>query len=255
MNNVYTRYFELKNDKKLPISGRFIDPYDNTPYLITKKDTLEDIIHKVTEDRKTKNIPPISPSVLKPLVVMSLAETCSDRDLRDCFVPVAHAPKFAQVLSFIKALATETTSKNNVSIKQRKERASKCQGCFFHKARAQGPTLINKIPLESLKNSLSYEEEEKLGVCGLCGCPMQAKVKFDLMSVLAGLVPEQLDLGLTTLGPKAFDTCWIFGESLQNPNTSKLLRNKVQRASNKALAVFDYYINLQASKLKAKNND
>lgn len=250
MNTFYTRYFELKDDKKLPISGRFIDPYDNTPYLITKKDTIDAIIHKVSEDRKKKQLPEISPSVLKPLIVMSLAETCSDKDLRDHFNPVALSPKFGQVMSFLKTVAYEATHKNTVCLKQRKERASKCLTCFFHKARAKGPNLANNLPIAAMKDSLTYEEEEKLGVCGLCGCPMEAKVKFELMSVLAGLSPDQLSIGLSSFGPKMFDTCWIFQESLSRADTKRILRGKLQNISTRAIQIFDGYINSKLSKIK-----
>lgn len=250
--NITTRYFELKNEDKLPPSSRFIDPYDNTIFNVTQQDKLSDIIDRVTKNREKNNYPQLDKQNLKSLISMTLAETCSDSDLKKYFIPKATMPQVSQVISFVKAIVYETVHNENVSIKVKQERAKKCLApCPFHKSRGIAPSIVNNIPIHTLQNSLSYTEENQLGVCGLCGCGLQAKIKFQVMSILAGLTPEKLDQALRTMGASFFDRCWIPAESLEVLTTKKLLQAKLSNGNAGGARILDLYI---SSKVKSVKN-
>lgn len=249
--SIATRYFELKDENKLPISGRFIDPYDNTIFRIQQQDKLGDIVTRVIENRRKNDYPEIDESTLKSLIVMTLVETCSDSDLRKYFVAKATIPQVSQVISFTKALAYETVHSNNVSIKDKQSRAQKCLGCPFHKSRGVAPTIINNIPLNILKDSLTYPEESALGICGLCGCGLNTKIRFQVTGILAGITPEQLDHALRVMGVAFFDKCWIPSEALQVATTKKLLQAKLGNGNMSGDKILDVYI---SSKVKSVKN-
>lgn len=246
--SITTRYFELKSEKRLPPSARFIDPYDNTIFPVTQQDKLQDIIDKVTQHRKTNSYPELDEQSLRSLITMTLAETCSDSDLRKYFVPKATIPQVSQVISFAKAVAYETVHKDSVSVKNKQERARKCIACPFHKSRGTAPSIINNLPIQVLQNSLSYPEEKQLGICGLCGCGLQAKIRFKVMGILAGLTPDQLDQAIRVMGISFFDRCWIAYEALQDFTMKRLIRAKLANGNTNGDKVLDLYI---ASKIKS----
>jgi hypothetical protein len=246
--SVTTRYFELKNEQKLPPSGRFIDPYDNTIYKVQPQDKLSTIVQRVTENRRNHAYPEIDHNTLTSLVSMTLAETCSDSDLRKYFKPKATIPQVSQILSFAKAVAYETVHKNSVSIKDKQGRAQKCLKCPFHKSRGIAPSIVHNLPIQVMQNSLSYPEEKHLGLCGLCGCGLQAKINFQVMGILTGLLPEQLDIAIRTLGASFFDKCWIAEEALQSLPTKKLLQVKLSKGNANGDKILSLYI---TSKIKS----
>lgn len=163
-------------------------------------------------------------------------------------------PQMNQAISFSRALVYEILHDNRVSTIQKKNRAKLCLACPFHQRPTAVPTntfqnLINRIPLGE---STQYDEERFLGQCTLCGCPLKGKVKFQLMSILTGLVPDQLDRAVRTLGSRVFSACWIFNEALRDNQTRQLLSTKLRYGRANGEQIMNGY--LQSQNLKDRNN-
>jgi len=96
--------------------------------------------------------------------------------------------------------------------------------------------------LASLQDLAQSQSEKKLGTCGMCGCSLQAKIKFSILGVLAGVVPSDLHKLFAAYGKDAFSRCWILNESLQRGDTKKLLETKLHAAGPSAKHSLHLYL-------------
>lgn len=227
MAGISTTYYDLKDENSLPLGTKFVDPYDNTIYVVKPRETLAQLMTRISEHREQSNHPMLSPPELKALVISFLAETCDVKTLHQYFKPMAIHPQFSQVFSLARAVTHEIIHSQDVSPAQRAERAKHCLACPKHEARAVPPKLVN-IALSGIFSNRSFEGQNELGRCGMCGCGLVNKVKFQVINILAELHPEQIDLMLRLVGKKAFDICWIFKEAINNPTTKRLLESKMK---------------------------
>lgn len=257
-----TKYYELKSENHLPKTGYYKDPHDKTVFRPNPKENLSSFIKRITDHRLQNNYPLIEERRFKDLVVTMLVETTSDRDLRQFFVPNAVMPQLSQGISFLKALAYEALHDNTVSINDRFRRASKCNDCSLHQSKAIGSKIAKKLAPKkpddtrdprlpvSLEEAATFKEEASLGVCGACGCPLKSKIRFDIMSVLASVPPDDLVVILRALNINAFEKCWILSDSFSNPQARRLLRNKLRQLGHTEESMLDLYTRTKVSESK-----
>lgn len=228
MNNyVTTQYYELKSEDSLPVGAYFTDPYDNAYFQVIPKETLSQFLKRISDHRAANKHPELRTDDLKTMVVTFLVETCPPNKLNSYFVLKAIHPQFSQVVQFAKAIAREKIQNRGiVGTKQQRERALKCLSCPFHQ-RSGIPPHTSTVLLRGLLGNTVYPEQGQLGVCGMCGCGLKEKVKFQLEGVVRDLKPHQLDTILKAAGTRAFDICWILNEALSNSVILKTLKAKM----------------------------
>lgn len=253
-------YYDLINyNKGLPEKLKFIDPFDNTVYLTQKDETLKAFIERINIERVNKNLAQLDldSDLTTSLVIASLAESANKAQLEIYFTKKSVPPSLGQIKSLAKALAYEVMHESSVSLLQTKERAAKCLICPFHASpKSTSPyvsapfskllgQITNKVTSKATKD-INFEDLDKVGTCKLCGCPLKSKVRYQLLGILSGLTPEQLETAIKMLGNKVFDICWIFGESATlKPSPAKTtLVKKLQNTSNasKNVVLLELYI-------------
>ena len=247
------QYYELKDEDKLPITGSFIDPYDSEVFTPLATESLSQFIDRITRARQEKNLPEYYPHELRPLVVLSLAETCSEAALRVLFLSKAAMPEFSSVTQLAKIILHQRRVEKRPDFVTRQGRAAACKGCKLHNSAARYSTTVSDSikKFAGLGDVLQSDEEKSLGVCGMCKCSLPAKVGFDIQGVLADLLPEQLRNILLAYGPKAFDTCWILKESLENGVLARILGKKVEYSGQRTKDMLTIYKSEKVSKAKS----
>jgi len=232
MSAIVTKYYEIKDPNKLPPDTTVIDHYDNTSFIVKQGETLDQLLDRMISHRQEKGHPPITKESLRPFVLTTLIENnnLTQQQVDQYFVPHAALPQFSQAISFAKAFAVEYLHGKAVSIKERRRRAQKCLNCPHHRASGVGARIMNtlsNIVHNTFRDSATYPEETRLGTCGICGCPMQSKVKFSPYSILTSSSPDQLRILPNTLGSKMFTACWIIEDSLKDAKQKALLFGKL----------------------------
>lgn len=236
--------FVLRDITKLPISGKFLDPLDNTIYISQEQEGLNDLCIRINQHRLDNGDQIIDMLQLPHLIVVSLYETCSDVDKITFFEQKEVHPSLQQVFSFAKVLTTQwRASPRKLSMKELESRSHTCHytdpitnttvhNCVFHKkAGSWTQTTTNVVKTLLGVNDLeTYPNEKNLGQCTACGgCSLPGKIPMNVEAILAGLTPEQINNMVTTFGEdKAIDSCFIFRESLKQPNAKDLLIKKLQ---------------------------
>lgn len=231
--------FVLRDITKLPITGKFLDPLDNTIYIPQEQESLNDLCNRINQHRLDINKPIIDMLSLPHLVVVSLYSTCSDSDRVVFFTQQEVHPSLQNVFSFAKTLVTQWRAEpKKLSMLELEDRSQTCynastqHNCVFHKKQGswtQATTNIIKATL-GLNDLETFPNEKNLGQCTACGgCALPAKVRMNAEALLAGLTPEQIDRMVTTFGEdKAIDSCFIFREAIKQPNAKALLIKKLQ---------------------------
>lgn len=237
------QYYELKDENKLPITGRFVDPYDGAVFTPHQKETLTQFISRISDARAAKGHPEFFPHEVKMLVVLTLAETCSKQDLRTFFTPTYLTPEFSQVLNVAKTIVQQRFYFHQADYLTRQERAQGCKDCKLHRPSSNYSTTVSESlkKMAGLKELAQSDLEKSLGLCGMCGCDLRAKVGFDIQGILAALTPEQLRSILLLYGVKAFESCWILRESLEDPALHKILEKKVSFSGDRTKGMLNAY--------------
>lgn len=246
-------YFDLIDDNTLPPGARFVDPFDQTPFLPQSGETLINFISRFNQSRIEKNYDPLHPAELRMLIIDCFYESASPKVRKDYFVEKTATPSLAEIFQFSKTLAKTLIWEKKPAPKQRQARAKLCNsGCTFHSTSSTWKdSLTNTIKtVIGIKDLTSSEEEKKLGKCNLCGCALKAKVAFPLVPVLAELTPEQIDRMLRTYSTDAFKKCWIFEESLKDPAAHELLYRKLATLNSNAPRVLAALQTMQKAKEK-----
>lgn len=251
---MFPTYYELKDDNKLPLTGRFSDPYDSSEYRPIQGENLDSFIERISKSRKEKNIPEFFAHEVRMLVVMHLAETCSKNELRSFFEQKALTPDFSQIVSLTKTLVNQRYQLKSADYKTRQDRAASCSGCRLNKTSVSfNQTVSDTVKkMAGLSELIQSDLEKSLGMCGACGCNLRDKVTFDIQAVLAALAPEQLRAILLIYGPKSFEQCWMLRECLKDSTLHKILEKKVAFSGDRTKSMLAAF---KADKLaKAKLN-
>lgn len=240
---MFPQYYDLKDENKLPITAKFVDPYDGTEYRPLPKETLTQFIGRISSDRQKKDYPEFFPHEVKMLVIMHLAETAARLDLKNLFEPKAITPDFAQVVNLAKTLVQQKYYFHAADYQTRQKRAASCGPCKLHRTNTKNLTTLSDSvkKLAGLKDLVQSPEEKALGMCGACGCALTAKVGFDLQAVLASLSPEQIRSILLLYGPQSFDICWMLRECVEDANLQKILARKVVLSGERTKEMLDAY--------------
>lgn len=228
----------------LPPQGTFIDPFDKQVYSVKPHETLDDFTLRIKTSREIKKFPAFYPHELRALAIISLAENANKATLDKYFELKAMVPSVSEVVSLAKTIATQAATKNSVSYNNRQQRAEKCNLCVLHKKKAVVNSKVAHTigKLAGLKEVLESEVEKNLGICGMCGCSLQKKVKFSTLSAIAEVAPEELSMVVSTYGSKAFDVCWILNEALNNGAIKNIVTSKMKAISPTAEALLTAYL-------------
>lgn len=224
-----SRYYDLKDENHLP-QARFVDPVNNQIYLTTAGESLTSFIDRIEKSRADKNLPEIGRESLRLLIITTFVENSSPADLQKYFVLKPVPVSMEQMLALARTLAVSHSKQNVTSFVDRQNRAAKCRTCKFHQKSGVMSGLAVKMlnamsGLESIKQS---DAERALGTCGMCGCALQAKIRYPVKGVLAGTTPDNIAKLTSAYGPRAFDVCWILSESLADTDTRALLEAKLR---------------------------
>lgn len=240
-------YYDLTDQSKIPENSKYVDPYDHTTFTATSKtETLDQFINRIISYRQSKGFPEIFKTDLYHLVLASLYQSSTPDQRKAYFSIRTVPPSLTQLVSLSKSMATEIIHGNNVSAKHREERAAKCNdNCRFHNTSSSWResvknAIVKIVGLDKLNKS---EEESKLGNCMMCGgCSLQGKVRFEIMSIIAGLPPEYLDKLINVYGIKAFDKCWILQDSINNLKTREILQKKLANGKANGAPLLQAYL-------------
>lgn len=235
--------FVLRDINKLPTSGKFLDPLDNTIYIPQEQEGLNALCKRINQHRLDINEQIIDMMHLPHLIAVSLYDTCSDQDRITFFSQQDVHPSLQNIFTFAKSLVAQWKAEpRKLSILELEDRSHTChtpatetepaKNCVFHKRQGswtQATTNIVKTVL-GLNDLETFPNEPNLGQCTACGgCALPAKVRMNAEALLAGLLPEQIDKMVTTFGEdKAIDSCFIFREAMKFPNAKALLIKKLQ---------------------------
>ena len=223
-------YYDLADPKRLPVGTYYVDPQDGVRYIVNPRETLDNFIARILAGKERAGHHELDARELRMLVVISLSQTASERDLQKFFVRKATVASVSQVVSAATSIAYQALSGTSPSYNKRQERVSKCKKCPYHSARGFMSNMANKVlgaPLSLAKLNES-PEEAKLGTCSLCGgCSLQKKVKYDIKSVLVSTDPSELAAGYRRLGGRILEDCWIYHDSLERPDTKPLFLRKM----------------------------
>lgn len=246
-------YYDLHNENILPSNARFVDPYDHTIFRPIPNQTLSQFIKQIAQSREDKNQAPFLETELKQLVVASLYESTPKADIQKYFVKCVAMANLSQIVSVSKTIASQLIHRNTTpSLKIREARAAKClNSCVFHKTNSTWSKAATNavVAIVGLQDLAEPKTEKSLGTCGMCGgCSLQEKIKFPIISILAGLLPERLDLLFTAYREKAFQKCWIVQEALENPVTKTLLKKKLLAGNANGLVQLEKHITNQMKK-------
>ena len=224
-------YYNLKNPLKLPSGAVFVDPIDTTVFSVKPRETLLEFINRIAKSREERGVVAMLPEDLKHLVVISISEGVSKKVRDEYFEMVSYLPGIGESVSLAKAVVDQR-KRGEAGFLLRQARAAKCHDCVLHKKSATfNKTVLETIAkLAGLKDLTQSAVEKGLGSCGMCGCSLQAKVRFDIASTIAGIAPHHIKKLVQTYGSKAFDKCWMMSECLEDGRLKKVLVGKVQNA-------------------------
>lgn len=225
-----SQYYDLKDAKHLPTGAKFVDPVNNQIYFTTAGESLTSFLSRIETSRAEKNIPEISRENLELLVITSFVENATPDVLAKYFHKKPVPVKMEQLISLARTIANNHSKRNNTSFIDRQRRASQCTSCRFHqKSGLMSPVAVKMLnALSGLEEVEQSMKEKSLGTCGMCGCALQAKIRFPVKGMLAGLTPENIGKLVTAYGPRAFSVCWMLSESLDSPDTRRLLEAKLK---------------------------
>lgn len=249
-----TQYYALKDESRLPLGSKVVDPYDNSIHKPVDSDTLESFLKRISASRASKSLPEIPALELGDYVVASLYTNASPREKEALFVRKAMTPAFGQIKSLATALAKETSSLAQVPLLTKEKRAADCLACKLHQTSKTGSSAVDKLAQTRLKDLTKVSCESRLGVCGMCGCGVSAKIKFNASSILASMSPEMISYGARLLGAGIFSSCWMLGECAEDGRLSRILDRKVENLPPDDLAKSLYYSHKQAALQKAVKN-
>ena len=252
-------FYDLKNDNYLPLGAKFIDPYDNSTFLVSRNETLSNFTNLINKSRADKNYPILEKDHLRSLIVASLLETTPTRDVPKYFERKTMSATLTQMFGFARSVVNERLTKNTVSTVQMKNRLENhCKGCKLRKAHSSWGISVNKIVDKTMglsddkesdkviniqdNSGISKNQEDSIGTCNMCGCGLKKKIKITNQSALVGVAPEQLDKLLKTYGEKAFDVCWIINEALASPVGKKLLQAKLRSGKANGEILLNKYL-------------
>ncbi len=218
--------YKLKDTKILPLNTKYIDPWDKTEFVPKKGEDFYSFLERVKEHNTY-----VDNSILEEFVQLSLAHNLESgvRELGKFFDTIKKPINMLQGLNALKALSQEAFSKSVVSCKQRQERVKICLSCPLH-ANKSNMTIGGRVfsvalnTVDKIKGVTKDKDcgEQKLGICSLCGCPMDSKVKFSVVNILPTITPEQLEYSL-----KRKVKCWIIEEASKDIYMKQLLFKKI----------------------------
>lgn len=230
------KYWDIKDDNKLPPKSFFIDPYDYTRYALEPAESLSVFIKRIASGRAYNGAPILEYHELRALVVAFLEKLVPDKHLKDYFIEKATIPSASTVFSFASTIVRQMISADSVSQAQAENRATFCLQCPYHTPASMASNMVsfgvNKItpgkkePLRVIIDG--GQDADSLGKCGMCGCALKAKVRMGIYSIIGGILPEHVSRILRTLGLKAFKACWIMDEASTNPATAAIFKDKVR---------------------------
>lgn len=243
----FASYYDLKDESNLPPNATFVDPYDGFSYAVQPKETLSQFMSRILERRRSQGYPEMFPAEFKAIVVISLSNQADKKILDTYFIQKSVTPTVSEMISLASTTVSQLKQRSHVSYLTRQVRADKCNGCALHNNKKLIKPSITSLAtkLVGLNEVVQSEKEKGLGVCGVCGCGLQAKVKYETMAVLAGLTPEQLAKIVRVYGDNAFEKCWILNEAVNNPAVEQALAKKLAIAGSEYVAKMHEY--------KAKN--
>lgn len=242
---MFQYYFDLKNDDKLPLGAKFIDPYDNEEFVVEKEQTLPDFISKIQNSRVSKGQPKVQHDQMRVFVVSSLYETTNEKLRNIFFKQVKSSPEISQIIGVTKTMVNELVhGHKEIPGALRQKRALKCMGCKLHKPSGGWSASANRLikNIVGLKDVKQSKEEQKLGTCGMCGCGLAKKVQFSAGASLNGVSPQNLDKLMMMYREKAFDTCWVLNETVRDEKWGIVLRKKLQKGIVNSEPFLDKYL-------------
>lgn len=245
VKNNLSQSYTLKDPNNLPPAGVFIDPTDNSEYRVQPRETLGNFLERIKTARAEKGLPEFIPTDLKTLVEVSLTQHIHPKDLLKYFELTAIPVQAAQIAGLVRTIISARTKGNAApSYLKRQDRAHACANCRLHDSKMLTPQKMTRVveKLIGLKQVEQSAVEEALGTCRMCGCGMKEKIRVSLLNVLAGIEPSRLSMLLSAYGTKAFDTCWIFKESLEDPALAKLLKTKIEKSSPHTQGFYQQYL-------------
>jgi len=244
--SIYT--YTLKHENVLPTNTKYVEVWDGKSFIPKPKETLNQLYTRIKTHRESyKDAPLIQEPHFKELIVMSLAENLQPRtktNIEKYFKIESKMPQLSKSITALKALVQEAVSPGVVPVSKRKDRTGLCLApCPFHIHPNQSfaSNLFQKAVdvVDKTKQTLSlspseantFPEQDNLGVCGLCGCPLKSKIKFSVHTILPTLQPDELLQGFTNMGVNFFGKCWIIKESMGDVSLKKLLMAKIDNGS------------------------
>ncbi len=250
---MFVHYYSLRDPKRLPQKGFFLDPIDSTEYRPTISESLQEFTNRVALSREEKGLDPIPHESLEVLITTSLSETTPKREQDQYFVNKAINPSMGQLWNLAKTIVNQRLSGKQVDYKLRQERANACLGCKLHKSQSgvswAATQIINKAAsLEVIQESTI---EKKLGICGACGCGLKSKTRFDILPTLVAVGPADILKMLQVYREQAYSKCWILKEAINRQDTKQLLENKLQHLPPEYRSTLQAH--LASSTQKARN--
>lgn len=239
------KHYVLKSNSNLPTDAHFLDPFDKEAYTPTPGEDFPQFIKRIKDSRALKNKPRIDDTHLHQFVTVSLSQTIPPSRINQYFDTQDVPPTLTQVVGFAQTFWRALRDNQNISIRQRQERASGCLTCTLHiPVKNDGffataaETLTNLVTGPAQHET--YEAEQKLGKCGMCGCNLKDKVKYTTYAVMVGVTSDDLEKILGLYGQHSFNKCWILREGLQEQPTNELI-NKRLSATNQGTHLLKVY--------------
>ncbi len=241
---MFTHYYDLKDDNNLPPNSFFKDPLDDTKYITSPKESLDQFINKIQTSRAEKGLPQFFHKDIRELVVAILAEAAPQHILQQYFVQKSMMAQTSQLIGVAKTIASQYLKNGHASYNLRQERAAKCLGCKLHKTTGGfSSTAVNMVnKLAGLDEVVQSAKEKQLGTCTMCGCGMQSKIRFPILSVIAGIIPEDLRKLLSLYGPLGFEKCWVLNETTKESKLRVLLEAKLRVLGAQASSYLTAYL-------------
>ena len=222
----------------LPRGVTIIDPVTGVKYVVNEFASFLELKKAFKESREKFDsrfiLPEEELEVL--LLVLLRGQTPIEHHVRYFKETKNNIPGVNELFGFAKLLVnTAVSGSNGVPYGKQFIRASKCiSGCGFHKSvsdnslLSRGASMLSNASLGAGADSLKGHKDlwGKLGSCGMCGCNLKEKVRFDLGNILGSVHADNL-VGLVRMyGIKLFDVCWIFEELLRERKSPDFVNNK-----------------------------
>lgn len=254
---MFQYYHVIKDPNNLPTGAFFIDPQDGEKYIVKDSETLEQFTKRVVTSREKLNNVPINQSELNMLINISLSNTTPEIHKGHYFDQVASHVSMRQLVSAAVTMSSQLLSGTAATFNVRQERAKKCFSCPFHNKKGMigrlASNILNTVAgMTSIEALSKSDYESKLGACGMCGCGLQAKIRYDIYPIIAGVEPENIAKPVRTFREDVFDKCWIFSDALKDARAKKLLIDKLNVVKISLEDLVRYRNNKKIS--EAKNN-